>query len=147
MSLIVKHAHQSQLPGVHERLLRRAVIAGQVGIAVDRAERIAQQGQGAAKGAGGAQQLRPIEGILHLQSIAAAIAGELANPFAQKSHAQHHTFETAAGEQAKLVGKKRFASDLDQRLRDGFGDGPQSRGEPPSQDGDRQHGLRNGPPA
>jgi hypothetical protein len=103
-------------------------------------EGFAEFGQRPDECAAGAEEFLSVEGIVDLYAPFRAVAILLDDHLAEIADAKHDAREAGLFQETKLVREKWLACDLDEELRDFFGDRAQARGEAAGKEGDGKIG-------
>ena len=139
LSRVLQDGHQRGLSSRHERLFHFAEVDRQVGVPVEDEEPIAEERQGPPKGAGSAEQTRPVERIGDLDPEPVAASDLFPDLLPEMADTEDGPPNPLLSEQLQLPEHEGTARDVHEGLRDRRGDRMQSGGEPPGEDCDRQH--------
>src|SRR5206468_10212837 len=134
-AFVLIDGHQTQLAAAFESSGDGSEVDGQVRIAVEDKEGFAEQRQGLLEGPAGAEQHRPVEGVLQFQAVGLSVAKGLAHSLAQMAQTEHDAGDALSAEQFQLVGEKRFASDWHEHFGSALRNGTQAGGQAAGEDG------------
>jgi hypothetical protein len=128
------------LTGGEKRAADRLIVDGEIAVPVEHVERVAEFRQRADEGAAGADEFRAVERVVDGNAPRGAVAVSVDDFFTEVADAKDDARETVFFQQAELVRKERLARDLDEELRDFFGDRTQAGGEATGEDRDGERG-------
>jgi len=103
--VVFEDGHEAEAAGFLEMLTDGKVVDGQIAVAVEDVEGVAEFRKGLDEGAAGAEELRAVERILDFDAPLRAVAVEFDDFFAEVADAKHNLGETGFLQEADLVEK------------------------------------------
>ena len=143
-AVVFVDGHQALAAGGEEVRGHGVVVDGEVAVAVEDVEGVAELGEGLDEGAAGAEEFGAVEAVVDFDAPFCAVAVELDDLFAEVADAEDDMGEAGGAEEAELMGEERLAGDLDEELGDFFRDRAEAGGHAAGEEGDGERSERQG---